>query len=64
MINLQLIIELEIQCFQNFVKECENDYNRLKSRKVQMSVKDKNIIYMKKDFFIDCMTLVKNLLII
>jgi hypothetical protein len=42
----------KLETLQNFVKECENDYNRLKSMKVQMSVKDKNIIYMKKDFFI------------
>ena len=44
--------EKKLETLQNFVKECENDYNRLKSMKVQMSVKDKNIIYMKKDFFI------------
>ena len=43
----------KLETLQNFVKECENDYNRLKSMKVQMSVKDKKIIFMKKDLFIN-----------
>ena len=43
----------KLETLQNFVKECENDYNRLKQMKVQMSVKDKKIIFMKKDFFIN-----------
>ena len=36
---------------QNFVKECENDYNRLKAMKVQMSVNEKEVTFMKKEFF-------------
>ena len=36
---------------QNFVKECENDYNRLKTMKVQMSVNEKEVTFMKKEFF-------------
>jgi hypothetical protein len=47
-----ILNQKKLETLQNFVKECENDYNTLKSMKVQMSVKDKNIIYMKKDFFI------------
>ena len=43
----------KLETLINFVKECENDYNRLKSMKVQMSVNDKKIIFMKKDLFIN-----------
>ena len=48
-----ILNQKKLETLQNFVKECENDYNTLKSMKVQMSVKDKKIIFMKKDFFIN-----------
>ena len=35
---------------KNFLKECENDYNRLKTMKVQMSVKA-DVHFMKKEFY-------------
>ena len=41
------------ETMQNFVKECENDYNRLKSMKVQMSMKA-DVNFMKKEFFTKC----------
>ena len=43
--------EEKYEALQNFIKECENDYNRLKSIKVQMSVKQEKVNFMKKEFF-------------
>ena len=45
------INEQKYETIQNFAKECENDYNRLKSIKVQMSVKQEKVSFMKKEFF-------------
>ena len=39
------------ETIQNFAKECENDYNRLKAIKVQMSMKQEKVNFMKKEFF-------------
>ena len=39
------------ETMKNFLKECENDYNRLKTMKVQMSVKA-DVHFMKKEFYI------------
>lgn len=44
------INEEKFEAIQNFAKECENDYNRFKSIKVQMSMKQK-VNFMKKEFF-------------
>ena len=44
------INEKKLETIQNFAKECENDYNRLKSIKVQMSMKEK-VDFMKKEFY-------------
>ena len=44
------INEKKYETIQNFAKECENDYNRLKSIKVQMSMKEK-VDFMKKEFY-------------
>jgi hypothetical protein len=44
------INEKKYETIQNFAKECENDYNRLKAIKVQMSMKQK-INFMKKEFY-------------
>ena len=40
----------KIETLINFVKECENDYKRLMTMKVQMSMKVK-VDFMKKEFF-------------
>ena len=45
------INEQKLETIQNFAKECENDYNRLKSIKVQMSVKQEKVSFMKKEFY-------------
>ena len=44
------INEKKYETIQNFAKECENDYNRLKAIKVQMSMKQK-VNFMKKEFY-------------
>ena len=44
------INEQKYETMKNFTKECENDYNRLKAMKLQMSVKQK-VTFMKKEFF-------------
>ena len=44
------INEQKCETIQKFTKECENDYNRLKAIKVQMSMKQK-VDFMKKEFF-------------
>ena len=44
------INEQKYETMKNFTKECENDYNRLKTMKLQMSVKQK-VTFMKKEFF-------------
>ena len=44
------INEKKCETIQNFAKECENDYNRLKAIKVQMSMKQK-VNFMKKEFY-------------
>ena len=44
------INEEKYEALKNFIKECENDYNRLKSMKLQMSMKQK-VTFMKKEFF-------------
>ena len=45
------INEKKYETIRNFAKECENDYNRLKSLKVQISMKQEKISFMKKEFF-------------
>ena len=45
------INEQKYETIQNFAKECENDYNRLKAIKVQMSMKQEKVTFMKKEFF-------------
>ena len=44
------INQKKLETIKNFVQECENDYNRLKTMKVQMSMKEK-VIFMKKEFY-------------
>ena len=44
------INEEKYETMKNFTKECEDDYNRLKTMKLQMSVKQK-VTFMKKEFF-------------
>ena len=45
------INEQKCETIQNFAKECENDYNRLKAIKVQISMKQEKVNFMKKEFF-------------
>ena len=45
------INEQKYEAIQNFAKECENDYNRLKAMKVQMSMKQEKVGFMRKEFF-------------
>ena len=45
------INEKKYETIQNFAKECENDYNRLKAIKVQMSMKQEKVSFMKKEFY-------------
>ena len=45
------INEQKCETIQNFAKECENDYNRLKAIKVQISMKQEKVSFMKKEFF-------------
>ncbi len=45
------INEQKYETIQNFAKECENDYNRLKAIKVQMSMKQEKVGFMRKEFF-------------
>ena len=45
------INEEKYETIQNFAKECENDYNRLKAIKVQISMKQEKVNFMKKEFF-------------
>ena len=45
------INEEKCETIQNFAKECENDYNRLKAIKVQISMKQEKVNFMKKEFF-------------
>ena len=45
------INEKKCETIQNFAKECENDYNRLKAIKVQMSMKQEKVNFMKKEFY-------------
>ena len=43
------INQKKLETIQNFVKECENDYNTLRNMKVQMSMQQK-VTFMKKEF--------------
>ena len=45
------INEKKCETIKNFAKECENDYNRLKAIKVQMSMKQEKVNFMKKEFY-------------
>jgi hypothetical protein len=45
------INEEKYETIQNFAKECEKDYNRLKAIKVQMSMKQEKVNFMRKEFF-------------
>ena len=45
------INEEKYKTIQNYIKECEENYKSLKNLKIQMSMKQEKVSFMKKEFF-------------